>query len=120
LSGVPTLFCEAEGHIMSDEQREPLMNPAQSETPSMLGNSMRENRETPQVSAQGRAARRSQKRKSGMNVCGESSDGIVPTKRVNKRRGTARRSMWREGCRPRRIPRHGPTLDTEPGNLGAL
>ena len=43
-------FGEAEGNIMSDDQREPLMNPAQSETPGMSGNSMRENRETPLAS----------------------------------------------------------------------
>lgn len=49
-SGVPTLFCEAEGYIVGDGKREPSMNPAQSETPGMSGNSMRENREAPLVS----------------------------------------------------------------------
>jgi len=52
---VPTLFCEAEGYIMSDNKRESLMNPAQSETPGMSENSMRENRETPRAS--GRVSR---------------------------------------------------------------
>ena len=47
---MPTLFCEAEGHIKGDDTREPPMNPAQSQTPGMSGNSMRENRETPLVS----------------------------------------------------------------------
>ncbi len=40
------MFCEAEGNIMADDKREPSMNPAQSETPGMSGNSVRENRET--------------------------------------------------------------------------
>jgi hypothetical protein len=35
---------------MGDGTREPSMNPAQSETPGMPGNSMRENRETPLAS----------------------------------------------------------------------
>ena len=43
------MFCETEGNIMADDKREPIMNPAQSETPGMPGNSMRENRETPLV-----------------------------------------------------------------------
>ena len=57
MSGVPTLFGEAEGHIMSDVQCESLMNAAQSETPSMPGNSMRENRETPLASGSNRPDR---------------------------------------------------------------
>ena len=47
---MPTSFREAEGHNMGDDKRKPHMNPAQSETPGMPGNSMRENRETPQAS----------------------------------------------------------------------
>ena len=43
---MPTLFCETEGHIVGGDKRERLTNPAQSETPGTLGNSMRENRET--------------------------------------------------------------------------
>src|ERR1700693_4695829 len=35
---------------MSDEKREPLTSPAQSETPGMLENSIREKRETPPAS----------------------------------------------------------------------
>ena len=88
---------------MSDDKREPLTSPAQSETPGMPGNSMRENRETPDASAGRRTARRSPKRKSGMYVCGESSDCIVPAKGANKGQGTARRSTRREGSRPRRF-----------------
>ncbi len=48
------LFREAEGHIEGSDKREPPMNPAHSETPGMLGNSMRENRETPLVSGRKR------------------------------------------------------------------
>lgn len=44
------MFCESEGNIMGDDNREPPMNPAQSETPGTLGNPMRENRETPLAS----------------------------------------------------------------------
>ena len=40
------MFCESEGNSMGVEKRQPLMNPAQSQTPGMSGNSMRENRET--------------------------------------------------------------------------
>lgn len=43
---MPTLYLKVEGHIMGDDKRKPSMNPAQSETPGMSGNSMRENRET--------------------------------------------------------------------------
>lgn len=53
--GVPTVFCETEGHIMSDIKRESRVNPAQSETPGMSGNSMRENRETQVASRQNNA-----------------------------------------------------------------
>ena len=54
---MPTLFREAEGHIMEDEKCEPTMNPAQSETPGMSGNSMRENREAPLASGSSRPDR---------------------------------------------------------------
>ena len=51
------MFCEMEGNNMSDDKREPLMSPAQSETPGMSENFMRENRETPQVSGSNRPDR---------------------------------------------------------------
>ena len=106
-SGCRRCSVKRKATLLGGGKRESSKDPAQSEAPGMSGNSMRENRETPQASAQGRTARRSQKRKSGMNVCGESSDRIVPTKHANKRQGTVRRSMWREGGRPRRIPGTG-------------
>ena len=49
-NGVPTMFRESEGEIMGGAISEPTMNPAQSETPGMSGNFMRENRETPLAS----------------------------------------------------------------------
>src|SRR5882724_3710009 len=85
-SGVPTLFREAEGHIMSDVKRESLVNPAQSETPGMPGTSMRENRETPQVSGSNRPDRleKATSYETSMHTCGESDEQVVPAKQPNK------------------------------------
>jgi hypothetical protein len=47
LIGVPTLCCEGEGHTATGVKREPGADAAESQTLSMRGNSMRENRETP-------------------------------------------------------------------------
>jgi len=71
---------------MDDDQREPSMNPAQSETPGMPGNSMRENRETPQVSGSSRPDRleKATSYKTSMDAGGESDQWVVPTKRSNK------------------------------------
>jgi len=83
---VPTLFCEAEGKIMEDVTRKPTMNPAQSETPGMSGNSMRENRETPSVSDR-KTSDRLEKAKShttSAHAGGESDEQVVPAKRSNK------------------------------------
>jgi len=60
---------------------------AESETLSMRGNFMRENRETPVLPAADGAAGRSEKAerpKSDMHGAGESDDLVVPTKRTNK------------------------------------
>ena len=83
--GVPTLFREAEGYSMGDEDREPSMNPAQSETPGMPGNSMRENRETPPVSGSSRPDRleKATSYKTSMHAGGESDERVVPAKRSN-------------------------------------
>jgi RNA-directed DNA polymerase len=70
---------------MSDDKREPLTNPAQSETPGMSGNSMRENRETPRVSG-GNTPDRLEKAtsyKTSMHAGGESDEQVVPAKRSN-------------------------------------
>ena len=61
---------------MSDEKREPLASPAQSETPGMLENSMRENRETPQVSGSNTPDRleKATSYKTSMYASGESDE----------------------------------------------
>jgi hypothetical protein len=61
------------------------MNPAQSETPGMSENSMRENRETPLVSGSSRPDRLEKATSSttSMYVSGESDEQVVPAKRSN-------------------------------------
>ena len=80
------MFGEAEGHIMSDKIREPLMNPAQSETPGMSGNFMRENREAPLVSGSSKPDRlvKAISRTTNMHASGESDEQVIPAKRPNK------------------------------------
>jgi len=57
--------------------------------------------------------------KSPMYGGGESSDRIVPTRSANKGRGLSAEQV--EGRRSaEEIPRHGPMLDTEPENTGAI
>ncbi len=70
---------------MDDDKREPSMNPAQSETPGMPGNSMRENRETPSVSGSSTPDRleKATSYTTSMNAGGESDEQVVPTKRPN-------------------------------------
>jgi len=82
---VPTLFCEAEGHIVSDDKREPLRNPAQSETPGMPGNSMRENREIPLASGSSTPDRlvKATSFATSMHAGGVSDEQVVPAKRSN-------------------------------------
>ncbi len=79
--------------MRGDVNREPPRNAAESQTLSMCGNSMRENRETPEAPVSGAdrvlaaEAGRSEKadgRTSDMHVSGESDGPIVPTKRANK------------------------------------
>ena len=64
---------------MDDEIREPSMNPAQSETPGMSGNSMRENRETPLVSGSSRPDRleKATSYAASMHASGESDEQVV-------------------------------------------
>ena len=61
---------------------------AESETLSMRGSSMRENRETPgippQPATEGGRPEKATSRTSGVHVLGESDDLVVPTKRANK------------------------------------
>ena len=65
--------------------RETHQDAAESENLRMCGNSMHENRETPEVSG-GDALERPEKddRTSGMPAAGESDDSILPGKRANK------------------------------------
>ena len=46
-SGVPTLFCEGEGHLETGVRGQPVADPAQSETLRRRGNSSHGNREIP-------------------------------------------------------------------------
>jgi hypothetical protein len=60
---------------------------AESQTPSMCGNSSRENRETPRASSSPVGEERSAKacgRTADAHVRGESDDLVVPAKRANK------------------------------------
>lgn len=79
-------FGEAEGHIMGDDKRESSVNPAQSETPGMSGNLMRENRETPLVSGSSEPERleKATSHTTSTYASGESDGQVVPTKRSNK------------------------------------
>jgi len=64
---------------MGDESRKPLVNPAQSKTPGMPGNSVRENRETPPMSGSGKSDRleKAISHESSMYVGGESDEQVV-------------------------------------------
>jgi len=70
---------------MSDEHRKPLVNPAQSKTPGMPGNSVRENREPLPTSDSCRSDRleKAISHESSMHVGGESDEQVVPTKQPN-------------------------------------
>ena len=86
-SGVPTVFCQREGHMGSDDKRELRPDVTESETLSTCGHSMRENRETPETPTTDGVGGRPEKvnsQASGMHVSGESDDPIVPAKPANK------------------------------------
>ena len=80
--------CPDKGKATPDvPKREERTDAAESETLSMRGHSMCENRETPEAPVAGGGAGRSEKaasRTSDMHVLGESDDSIVPAKRANK------------------------------------
>ena len=87
LIGVPTLSPEGEGHTADSANRELFTDAAESETLSMCGNSMRENRETLETPTPNSGGGRSEKaccRTSDMHVTRESDDPIVLAKRANK------------------------------------
>ena len=73
--------------MSGDVQRELPLDAAESKTLSMLGNSLRENRETPRTSSLPMSEERSEKalgRTADMHVLGESDGFVVPAKRANK------------------------------------
>ncbi len=84
---------------MSDEKREPLASPAQSQTPGMLENSMRENRETPPASGSNTPDRleKATSYKTSMYASGESDEPVVPTKRLNKEEQSSAESVEGSG-----------------------
>jgi RNA-directed DNA polymerase len=86
-SGVPTLLSEAEGHTGGRAIGERSLDPAQSETRCMRGNSSHGKREIPQVSTGPVPVGRSGKafgRTPGMHAWGKSDDCVVPGKPPNK------------------------------------
>ncbi len=86
--------------MKGDDKREPLFDAAESKTPCMRGNSMRENRETPATPSPDGGGGRSEKaqcRTPDMHVAGESDGPIVPAKRANKARTLAAESVEERG-----------------------
>ena len=84
-SGVPTLFCDGEGHIETGVMGKPVADPAQSETLRRRGNSSHGNREiptssTPWVDRLEKAASRTPRmhavgKSDGLIVCAGQRDG---------------------------------------------
>lgn len=73
--------------MKGDDRREPLFDAAESKTPCMRGNSMRENRETqatPSPDGGGGRSGKAKGRTPDVHVAGESDGPIVPAKRANK------------------------------------
>ena len=79
--------------MKGDDRREPLFDAAESKTPSMCGNSLHGNRETPATSSTGTTrsvvagkerSDKAHRRTADVHVAGESDGPIVPKKRANK------------------------------------
>ena len=111
--------------MRGDVQREPPRSAAESQTLSMCGNSMRENRETLETpepftdSALVAGAGRSEKadgRTSDMHVFGESDGPIVPTKRANNAERSAAESVKGRGPAKGNNTRALHAADTVPRN----
>jgi RNA-directed DNA polymerase len=99
---VPTPLSEAEGNTTNGDHGKPLVDPAQSKTLCMRGNSLRWNREIPQVPAADGAAGRPEKvsdRTTGMYARGKSDGCVVPRKPPNKD-GVSPSAEAVEGRRP--------------------
>jgi RNA-directed DNA polymerase len=86
-SGVPTPLTKAEGNTTCGAKGKPVVDPAQSKTLRMRGNSLHGNREIPQSPAADGATGRPEKvvdHTSGMHACGKSDGRVVPRKPPNK------------------------------------
>src|ERR1700736_1409485 len=86
-SGVPTLSTQAEGNTTGGAPGKSLVDPAQSKTLRMRGNSLHGNREIPRAPAADGSAGRLGKvldHTPGMHAGGKSDDRIVPKKPPNK------------------------------------
>jgi len=86
-SGVPTPSTQAEGNTSGGAQGEPPVDPAESKTLRMRGNSSHGNREIPRAPAADGSEGRPEKalgRTSGMHARGKSDGRIVPKKPPNK------------------------------------
>ncbi len=111
-SGVPTPLSEAEGHIEGGASREPISNPAQSQTRGMCGNSSPGNREIPRAPEGDGPSGRSEKAQrptSDMHAPGKSDSRVVPEKRPNKGEQTPAEVV--EG---RRLPEGNPPRTAAP------
>ncbi len=85
--GVPTPLSEAEGHIVGGDMREPLSNPAQSETRSMRGRPSHGTWEIPStLGARGASGRSGKAKRRDPDTYGDGkSDGcVVPQKPANE------------------------------------
>jgi hypothetical protein len=98
---------------------EPSPDAAESETLSMRGSSMRENREAPATSSPDGGEERPEKAASptsGMHVAGESDDPVVPTKRANNAgQRAAAESVEGRGSTEGNVLAVGRAPDAEPG-----
>lgn len=107
------MFCESEGHITGDRERESPVDPAQSETPGMPGNFMRENRETPLASGSNTPDRleKATSYTTSMYAGGESDEQVVLTKRSNKE-GISSAESVEESCSTKGNTNEANTLRT--------
>ncbi len=101
-SRMPTLLMQAEGNTEGGDMREPSSDPAQSETLCTCGNSLRGNREIPEIPSSDGGDGRSGKAISytpDVNISGKSDGCIVPGSLSNKGRDILSAEM-EEGRRP--------------------
>lgn len=117
-SGVPTPLSEAEGHITGGAKGKPSVDPAQSQTLRMRGNSSHGNREIPTAPAGDGAAGRPEKvvdRTSGMHATGKSDGRVVPGKPPNKGRRPAEAVEERRPTEGNMVQAPAPSTQSETG-----